>query len=340
MFYRLLALLLLISFSAGSTHAQDADLNIVATTTQAADLVTILTADVDTVQITALMNAGVDPHLYQPTESDVAAMSRADLVVYNGLHLEGKFDEVFASLSERGVPIYALGQPVKDAGYIVGGFDLSDTLVDVDDPHFWFDPRNWELTALDLVETLATLDPANAETYRANGAAYAADLQALFDWSTAALNNVPEAQRDLVTSHDAFQYFGAAFGWRVNGIQGISTASEAGVGDIQATVDFVANSAVPVLFVESSIAPNTIQAVIAGVRAAGGEVRIGVRVLYSDAMGDPDGFGGTYTSMIASNVYTILQSFQCAGVDLTIPPYPEALEPQPPTDLLDVDCAA
>lgn len=124
---------------AGSVSAQeDETLNIVATTTQAVDIANILTDGVETVNITALMGAGVDPHLYQPTEADISAMNDADIVIYNGLNLEGQFDTVFQALSEQGTSIFALGNPVKDAGFIVGGFELSDELQDVDDPHFWF----------------------------------------------------------------------------------------------------------------------------------------------------------------------------------------------------------
>jgi len=319
-------------------NTQDEALNIVATTTQAADLVNILADGADGVTITALMGAGVDPHLYQPTEADIAAMNQADMLVYSGLNLEGQFDTVFRALGEQGVVTFALGQPVKDAGFVVGGFDLSDDLTNVDDPHFWFEPRNWEISTSGLADALADLDPANADIYTTNADAYLEDLQALYDWADEGMRSVPSEQRYLVTSHDAFQYFGAAFGWRVFGIQGLSTEDEAGVGDIQGTVDFVIDNDIPVLFVESSIAPNTVQAVVEAVDAAGGEVRIGVRELYSDAMGDPGTFGGTYTGMITENVLTILQSYECAGVDVTIPDWPDDLEPSPPDDLLDVDC--
>lgn len=332
--------LLLMLFVVGSAAAQDDELNIVATTTQANDLAKILTEGVENVNITGLMGAGVDPHLYQPTEANIVAMSNADMVVYSGLHLEGQFDTVFNALGERGVQIYALGQPVKDAGYIVGGFTLSEELTNVDDPHFWFDPRNWEISVQGLADAFSSLDPANAETYQANAEAYIEDLQTLFAWANEGMRSVPEEQRYLVTSHDAFQYFSAAFGWQVEAIQGISTQDEAGVGDIQGVVDFVIDNNVPVLFVESSIPPNTIRAVIEGVRAAGGDTRLGVRVLYSDAMGEPDTFGGTYTGMLASNVYTVLQSYQCAGVEVDIPAYPDSLEPQPPAALLNVECEA
>jgi len=336
-----LLVLLIIALSVGTAaHATEESLKIVATTTQAADLMRILGEDVDGISITALMGPGVDPHLYQPTESDIVAMNQAEMVIYSGLHLEGQFDAVFAALSEQGIAIYPLSGPVKDAGFIIGGFDLSETLMDVDDPHFWFDPLNWQLTVADLAETLAALDPRNAEHYRARSAAYLERLQLLFDWADAGLRSVAEEQRYLVTSHDAFQYFGAAFGWRMQAIQGLSTEDEAGVGDIQETVDFVIGNAIPVLFVESSIPPDTIEAVIEAVRAQGADARIGLRELFGDAMGERGSFGGTYVGMLAQNALTIMQSYQCMGAAVDIPDWPPDLLPQPPDELWNVDCDA
>ncbi len=335
---RILALLTSLWLAALAGQAAAEPLRVVATTTQAADIMRVLSADIEAIEITALMGAGVDPHLYQPTEADIAAMSRAELIVYSGLRLEGQFDAVFEALAEQGVATYALSAPVEQAGYIIGGFDLSDALVDVADPHFWFDPRNWQLTAQDLAETLASLDPANAAAYRSSAAAYHQQLQRLFLWAEESLGSVPASQRALLTSHDAFQYFGDAFGWRMRAIQGLSTEDEAGVGDIQATVDFVLENDIPVLFVESSIPPDTIEAVIAAARARGHAARLGIRELYSDAMDEPGEFGGAYIGMIAQNALTILQSYQCMGVAIEIPPWPAELAPQPPADLWQADC--
>jgi len=334
----ILAAALILATSAA--QAQDeARLRIVTTTTQATDLVSVLTQDAEGLQITPLMGAGVDPHLYQPTESDIRAISEADVLVYSGLHLEGQFDAVFRALSEQGVVIYALSAPVKQAGFILREYDEATGSFGVEDPHFWFDPRNWELVTLDLAQTLARLDPDQAERYRANAEAYAQQLQALFAWASEAMSSVPEAQRTLITSHDAVQYFAAAFAWRVSAIQGISTQDEAGVGDIQATVDLVLKQQIPVLFVESSVAPNTIRAVIEAAASRGAEVRLGLRALYSDAMGEPGTFGGTYIGMIAANILTVLQSYACTGVPVAIPTWPDNL-PELPEDLLNVDCAA
>lgn len=318
----------------------DGTFRIVTTTTQASDLATILTEGVAGIEMTPLMGAGVDPHLYQPTESDITAMNAADMVIYSGLHLEGQFDAVFEALKEQGVLIYSLSQPVKEAGFVIGTFDVGQAQSEAgtDDPHFWFDPYNWEVTTLDLAETLAALDPDNADTYRSNAAAYGSQLRDLYAWADEGMRSVPDNQRFLVTSHDAFQYFGAAFGWQMAAIQGISTEDEAGVGDIQGTVQFVVEQEIPVLFVESSIPPNTIEAVQAAIIANGGKARVGVRELYSDAMGVPGTFGGTYIGMIAENVYTILQSYQCAEAQVLIPAWPHSIAPAPPEELLTVDC--
>jgi manganese/zinc/iron transport system substrate-binding protein len=306
-------------------------LRIVATTTQAADLVAVLAGDLigDKIEVTALMGAGVDPHLYRPTESDIAAMNRADAIIYSGLHLEGQFDTVFNALAERGVRIYAMSDPVKAAGYTFGGFTLSEELVDVDDPHFWFDPRNWQLTAEGAAAFLSELLPEHAETFAENYEAYYEQLDLLYAWGTEAMSAVPEEQRVLVTSHDAFQYFGDAFGWEVRGLQGISTEDEAGVADIQDIADFVVEREIPVMFVESSVPPDAIEAVQEAVRAGGGQVEIGLRELYSDAMGAPDDFGGTYIGMIAQNVAIVVRSF---GYEL--PEWPEGLEPELPEELI------
>ena len=310
-FAMLLTSLTIVLSARGVFFAQENTINIVTTTTQATDIVKILTAGLpeETVQITGLMGAGVDPHLYQPTEANIRAMNQADLVIYSGLHLEGQFDEVFEALGERNIRVYAMADPVKQAGFTFGGFDLSEELQDVDDPHFWFDPRNWQLAVAGVAEVLAETDPNNADLYLENSEQYQEQLEILYNWGVDAMSQVPEPQRFLVTSHDAFQYFGDAFGWGVRGLQGLSTEDEAGVADVQAVAEFVLEQDIPVMFVESSVPPDAIEAVQEAVNAGGGNVGIGIRELYSDAMGDPDTFGGTYIGMIAENIITVLQSF-------------------------------
>jgi manganese/zinc/iron transport system substrate-binding protein len=319
-----------------STPPPNEDFHIVTTTTQATDLTRILTAGVPGIRITPLMGAGVDPHLYQPTEADVLAMNQAQMIIYSGLHLEGQFDAVFNALGEQGVIVHSLGEPLLAQGKILSSFAAAEA--GVNDPHFWFDARNWADTAVSLAATLAQIDPTHADQYQSNANAYAAQLHTLHDWADSGLRSIPEAQRYLVTSHDAFQYFGMAHGWRMAAIQGLSTQDEAGVGDMQSTVDLVLAQGVPVLFVESSLPSNSITAVREAINAQGGNVRLGVRELYSDAMDEPGTFAGSYIGMYASNVYTILHSYQCAGVPVQIPPWPETLTPVPPADILNPTC--
>lgn len=312
----LVCLLLLLCLPAGIT-AEQSPLNVVATTTQAADLVKIVGGD--RVNVIGLMGGGVDPHLYQFTESDVAAMSSADVVIYSGIHLEGRISEVLGEV-ERRAPVYALATPVEEQGYLL----VSQGKTDVPDPHFWFDPRNWQLATEGLVNFLSEIDPDNADLYAANGETFIEQLELLYQWGVEAMSLVPENQRVLITSHDAFQYFGDAFGWSVRGLQGISTEDEAGVGDIQALVDFIVENQIPTMFVESSVPPDTIEAVRQGASSKGWEVSIGGQ-LYSDAMGEVGTFGGTYIGMIQENIALIVTAF---GYGDQIPEWPAEL-PQP-----------
>lgn len=326
-----IAILLLALLTAGLVSAQDKDRpTVVATTTQAADAVRVIGGE--DVELIALMGAGVDPHLYSPTEADISAMNNADMLVYMGLNLEGQFGEVIEALGETDVRVVSLGRPVQRAGFTIGGFDLSEEFENVDDPHFWFDPRNWQISINTLAEELAMLLPEQAETFTERAAAYNAQLDTLYEWGVNAIEQLPEELRVLVTSHDAFQYFGDAFGLQVEAVQGLSTEDEAGVGDVQEVVNYVVENDIPVLFVESSIPRNTIESVVEAAQSQGQEVTIGVRELYSDAMGAPEDFSGAYTGMLSENIITILQSY---GVE--IPDYPETLEPQPPADLLNLD---
>lgn len=313
---------LLLMPAMGAVAQDDDRLNVVATSTYVADVTRIVGGDA--VDVIGLMGSGVDPHLYQPTEADIRAMNEADAVFYNGLHLEGQFDEVFAALGESNIRTYAVAKPIVDNGFVLPAGDT-------DDPHIWNDPRNWQLVAQGVADVLSELDPANADTYQANAAAYQAQLDILFAWATEAMQQVPEGQRVLVTSHDAFAYFGDAFGWQVRGLQGISTEDEAGVGDIQDLVNFIVENAIPVIFVESSVPPDTIEAVQEGAAAQDWDVQVGIRELYSDAMGNQGDFDGTYTGMLTSNVITILQSFGVA-----VPDYPEEL-PTLPEDFFAID---
>lgn len=276
---------------------------VVATTSIVADLAREVGGE--RVAVQSLMGPGVDPHLYNASEGDVARMAGADVIFYNGLHLEGKMAEVLARMGARahavtdGIDRARLDAPPQFAGNY--------------DPHVWMDVAMWREAAAEVAGHLAALDTAHAEDYRQRAEAYAARLDSLDAWVRARAAEVPEPQRVLVTAHDAFTYFGRAYGFEVRGLQGISTATEAGTADVQALAAFVAERRIPALFVESSVPPRAIQAVQAAVRARGFAVAIGGN-LYSDALGGAGSGAETYLGMIRHNVNTIVDALAGAPV--------------------------
>jgi len=253
----------------------------------------------DKAEVRGLIGEGIDPHLYQPTRNDVMALSRADLIFYNGLMLEGKMSDLFVRMAGRGKPVVPVTAEILDSGdYVLTDED------DHYDPHVWMDVRGWILATGVVEETLAGFDPANAEFYRANAAAYRERLEALDAYAAEAIGSIPEDQRVLVTAHDAFRYLGRAYGIEVMGIQGVSTESEAGVRDIENLVDFLVSSRIPAVFVETSVSDKNVRALVEGAAARGHELRIGGK-LFSDAMGPAGTYEGTYIGMIDHNVTTI-----------------------------------
>ncbi len=296
------ALSLLAAFGAAACAppepaASQGRLNVVTTVGMIRDVVQNVGGD--HVHATGLMGPGIDPHLYKASEGDVRRLFRADVVFYGGLHLEAKMGEVLEEMGGRirvvavtdGIPRDRLLAPPEFQGAY--------------DPHVWFDVKMWSMTVDTIASTLAAADPANAAAYRRNAAAYHARLDSLDAYVRAQAARVPPPQRVLVTAHDAFNYFGRAYGFQVRGLQGISTASEAGTGDVQALAEFIARRRIPAVFVESSIPRRTIEAVQEAVRDRGWDVRIGGS-LYSDAMGNPGTPAGTYDGMVRHNIDTLV----------------------------------
>jgi manganese/zinc/iron transport system substrate-binding protein len=253
------------------------------------------------VVVEGLMGPGVDPHLYKARAGDVRRLSRADLVLFNGLHLEAAMGDVLEEMGRQRHTV-AVGEAVPGAARIAttefgGNYD----------PHVWFDVQLWQHAARRIEEALATADPAHAAEYAQRGAAYRAQLEELDDWVRRRVAALPHERRVLITAHDAFGYFGRAYGFEVMGLQGISTTAEAGTGDVQRLADEIVRRRIPAIFLETSIPPRNIQAVIAAVRARGFDVRMGGE-LFSDAMGDAGTAEGTYIGMIRHNVETIVSA--------------------------------
>ena len=284
-----------ISCAPGADSA-DGRLRVVTTTGIVGDAATRVGGE--RVTVTALMGPGIDPHLYRASEGDVSLLANADIIFYNGLHLEAKMGEVLEQMGGR-VTTVAVSEAIDRASLLsppefAGNFD----------PHIWFDVRLWMQAVERIRDALVTKDSAGAEVYRANADAYLKELAALDDEMRARAQAVPAERRVVITAHDAFNYFGRAYGFEVRGLQGISTAAEAGTADVQALAAFIHERRIPAIFVESSVSPRTIEAVQAAVRARGFDVKIGGQ-LYSDALGDPKGPAGTYPGMVRANVQTI-----------------------------------
>lgn len=284
---------------AASADVSGRTLNVVTTTNVVGDLVREVGGT--HVELTTLMGPGVDPHLYKASEGDVRRMAQADLILYNGLHLEGKMTEVFEQMTRQGIPTAALAREALPDSVLIG----SDEYASAFDPHVWFDVALWAQVARYVGETLAARDTAHAEHYRQAAAAYADRLDTLDAYAASELARVPAPQRVLITSHDAFRYLGRAYDLEVRGLQGISTTSEAGTRDVQALAAFVVERRIPAIFVETSVSPRGIEAVREAVRANGFDVRLG-GTLYGDALGDRGTPEGTYPGAVRHNVDTIV----------------------------------
>lgn len=273
-------------------------ITVVATTGMLADLARAITGD--HAEVRALMGEGVDPHLYKPSPGDIRLLSSADVVLYNGLHLEGKMGEVLESLGRKKTVVAA-----------AEGIDPARLLAPPEfegqkDPHIWFDVSLWMEAAEVVRDALAKADPPRGPVYGVNAEKHIAALAALHEEVKAEIGRIPSDRRVLITAHDAFGYFGRAYGIEVLAIQGISTDSEAGLKDINHLVDVIVQRRVPAVFVESSVPRRTIEALIEGARARGQQVRIGGE-LFSDAMGPAGTPEGTYIGMIRHNVRVIVE---------------------------------
>lgn len=294
-------LILAISACGGSaTSASSGDngkLKVVATTGQIADAARIIGGE--HADVAGLMGAGIDPHLYVASEGDVDLLQQADIIFYNGLFLEAQMAEVMEQLGERKT-VTAVAEEIDPA-------DLLDwaQYADQYDPHVWFDVALWSQAVEAVRDTYIEADPENAADYQANAEAYLAELAELDSYVREQAERVPAEKRVLITAHDAFHYFGRAYGFDVRGLQGISTATEAGTADVRDLATFIVENEIPAIFVETSVPARNIEALQAAVADRGFDVKIGGH-LFSDALGDTESGGETYIKMVQHNIDTIV----------------------------------
>ncbi|ANE45063.1 manganese transporter [Paenibacillus swuensis] len=256
------------------------------------------------VEVTGLMGEGVDPHLYKASQGDIKKMDDAEIIFYNGLHLEGKMIEIFDKMGKE-KPTVAVTDSI-DVSTLRSGQDAGGT---EHDPHIWFDVKHWMKAVEKVRDELIALDKEHQADYEANAAAYLKELEELNQYAKDQIALIPEQQRVLVTAHDAFGYFGDAYGIKVMGLQGISTASEYGSKDVSNLRDYLVDNKVKAVFIESSVPRKAIDAVIEGAKKKGHDLVIGGE-LFSDAMGEEGTEEGTYIGMLKHNVDTIVKALK------------------------------
>jgi len=269
----------------------------VATIGQIADVVRNIAGD--RVDLVGLMGPGIDPHLYRASEGDVVSLAEADIVFYNGLHLEAKMADVFEKMSGSVTTVAVTDDIDRDELLNPPEFEGAY------DPHVWFDVAKWMSVTEVIRDSLVTIDPEHAELYESNAREYLAKLEELHRYVAEQAQRVPEEQAVLITAHDAFNYFGRAYDFEVRGLQGISTATETGTADLSGLADFIVEREIPAIFVETSVPQRFIEALREAVASRGSQVSIGGS-LFSDAMGDAGTPVGTYIGMVRHNIDTIV----------------------------------
>jgi manganese/zinc/iron transport system substrate-binding protein len=274
-------------------------IRVVCTTGMVADLVRNVGGE--HVQVTALMKAGVDPHLYQASPGDIVLLNGADAIFYSGLHLEGRMTDLLESM--------AGGKPAVAVATTIPQDQILHDENNAHDPHVWFDVSLWSQASDAVRDALSKFDPVHADDYRASAERLQQRLARLHEETKVAIDSIPKHHRVMVTAHDAFRYFGRAYGIDVRGIQGISTDSEAGVKKINELVNFLVERKIKAVFVETSVSNENVRALLEGCEAKGHTVVIGGE-LYSDAMGAEGTPEGTYEGMIRHNVETIVKALE------------------------------
>lgn len=289
---------LLLFINCGGKNADNDTIQVVATTGMVGDIVREIGGELVTIEV--LMGPGIDPHLYKAKESDVISLSQADLVFYNGLHLEAKMGEVLEKMNLFGIVSIAVSESIPDTNLIL----IEEGLYD---PHVWMDPDLWKYSIWSVTDMLIKQDPEHISNYSAAYSNYLLEIVELDAYAREKLALIAPEQRVLITAHDAFTYFGEAYNFQVEGIQGISTASEASASVIRDLANRIVESGIPAIFVETSVSSKVIEALQEAVQSRGMELSIGGE-LYSDALGDEQSGADNYIKMFRANVDTIAQA--------------------------------
>lgn len=299
----LVTMLLLLALSACASESSSAATGIIKVTTTTGMIADIIkNVGGEHVEVTALMGSGVDPHLYKASEGDVRKLQEANIIFYNGLQLEAQLGEVLEKMNDFGIKTVAVTDTINRSALLA-----DPTYQDSFDPHVWFDVTLWMKAAEQVRESLIEIDPAHRSDYETNAASYLTELADLHQYVLDQAETIPPQKRIIITAHDAFNYFGRAYGFEVRGLQGISTEAQAGTADVQDLVSFIVEKQIPAIFVEASVPRRNIEAVQAAAQAKGFDVQIGGS-LFSDAMGSAGTSEGTYIGMVKHNINIIVKA--------------------------------
>ena len=297
-----LALLLAVVIGCGTRNEKSGEgFYVVTTTGMIGDLVKNITKG--KIVVESLMGPGVDPHLYKASQSDIARLSKADIIFYNGLHLEGKMTDIFEKMARK-KKVVAVSAELEESQLISW-----QNQAGVHDPHIWFDVSLWRQTIPVVEKAISQLDPGNSSFYNENARIYATRLDSLHAWVLGEIGTIPPQQRVMITAHDAFSYFGRVYHIEVHGLQGISTVSEYGVNDVTNLVNLITERGIKAVFIETSVPHRSIEAVVAACNMKGFAVSIGGS-LYSDAMGGPGSGADIYIGMVSANVKTVVNALK------------------------------
>lgn len=283
------------------SDTQSSTLNVITTTTMLYDLTTVIGGE--NIVCTGLMGAGIDPHIYTASAGDVTKLNQADVVVYNGIHLEASMGQVLSQLNNK--TVICIEDSFTDGDLLT----IYEDGEEVFDPHVWFDVSLWSKVAIHIATSLSTADPENAQSYNDNLQGYLQELSELEQYITDRVSELEPEQRVLITAHDAFGYFGNAYNFKVMGIQGMSTEVEASTSDVSTLANFIAENKIKAIFTETSISSKNIQALQEAVSAQGFEVGIGGE-LYSDSLGDSSTGHDSYIATVKSNIDTIIDALK------------------------------
>ncbi len=297
----IVGLIILVLTGCNSTKTEDESLQIVATTTMLYDLVENIAGS--EIECIGLMGVGIDPHLYKASAGDVSKLESADMIVYNGLHLEGEMEEIFQQLGDKGKMIVCASD----------GLEVSQLLNGEEgqfyDPHIWFDVTLWMNVAQHLTEEIVALDGDNEDVYRENLEAYLLELEDLQEYVLERTSEIAKEHRVIITAHDAFSYLGNAYDFEVMGLQGISTEAETSTSDISGLAAYISQHGIKAIFIESSVPTKNVEALQEAVEAKGFQVEIGGE-LYSDSLGDASQGHDSYVEAFKSNINTIVDGLK------------------------------